>query len=978
MTAVPLLAAVLTCAGACHAAGSWGFETPDEAWTTPGGESGVVALPEGGHAFQIAATQPHHTRLMLRGSADTPDFVATLRIKFLDWTGEPPAVYVYGRSGPEGFRGLVVRGAAAGGMAYYGQGKPGANFGEASADGQDGNGWLWVKLACYGDLLQGSIWAQGQPEPGWQIRGEASGQASGEFGVGVWTSPRTPSTARVLVDDISFRPILAEDVVALGIRTRNRAPLRLEGLPDVGSFECGTDVGLATPASVVTFDRATGELTHIVDRDSGQDFVAPQQYRALFSVALVQPEGRRRLTVDSGQFQRVAVSRDGERALRLSFSGLPGEPLRAEVGARIGEDGLIHLRLAVRDPGRWAASAAQFPLFACPAKLSEDPGDDHIILPGFGLSDGAELPAPGTTNMVRGGDYPGAVCVQFTAYYGARSGLYWATYDPAGNAKRWELRTLAGRSVEMPITHLQPEVVGADLAPDYDTVLGTFRGDWRDAADIYKRWAVGQPWCRRRLSEREDIAVFLKEGTGGVVQGIPNERERPGVALEAIERAPQMMAEYRNRTGLAHMLYIPYGWENRGTWVGINYLPANPSDDAWRTLNEQLRAQGDRTAFLTSGFWWVVKRQKTGSGPAFDDTADFEQRQGMVVHNPDGTPWKQDSYNLTASHGDWRGLSVKLCHGSQTARSTMRDIFLNVARLGTPLVSFDQEIGGGQNVPCYSGSHGHPPGWGQWMWTGFRDLCAEILAQGKPIQPELGMFMENTSEVAIPYMATYWSRQFGVIDHGAPGARGMGLFSYLYHEYVTAIGAACVQGQGDGRPSAEMRCAALANNLTRGLIPVPFLQDVPLEPMDEWHRKVSTAFFSFCQPYARFPEYLTLGQTVRPLAVTCQPTQVGYFVTDPTVEPTRPGGPRLREVKLELPAVQAGSYRAVDGSLGTVIVNITGGPQEARVRLPQGAWREFTLFFAQREVQETWTQPPADGTVAVQLEPYGTRMLVAR
>lgn len=973
-----LAVAVLACAGAWPAAGSWGFETADDSWTLPGGESGIVALPEGGHAFQIVATQPHHTRLMLRGSADTPDFVATLRLKFLEWTGELPAVYVYGRSGAEGFRGLAVRGTTAAGMAYYGQGKPGVNFGEAFADAGDGSGWLWVRLACYGDLVMGSIWSQGQAEPGWQIRGEASGQARGEFGVGAWTSPRTPSTAKVLVDDISFRPITAADVEAFGIRTRNRAPLSCDGLPAEGSFERGEDVGLATPTSIVTFNRATGELSHILDRETGQDFVAPQQYRPLFSVSLLQPQGRRRLTVDAGQFGRVETAREGNRALKLSFAGLPGHSLRAEVSARIGEDGLIHLRFAAREPGPWAATAAQFPLFACPPKLSENPDDDHIILPGFGLSDGAELPAPGTTNMVRGGDYPGTVCVQFTAYYGALSGLYWATYDPAGFPKYWELKTVSDRSVEMPVTHLHPEVVGADLDLNYDTVLCTFRGDWRDAAAIYKRWAVNQPWCRRRLSDRSDIAAFLKEGAGGVVQGIPNEREKPGVALQAIERAPQMMAEYRRRTGLAHMLYVPYGWENRGTWAGINYFPANPSDDAWRQLNEQLRAQGDRTAFLTSGFWWVVKRQKTGSGPAFDDTADFERRQEMVVRNPDGTPWEQDNYNLTGAQGNWRGLSVKLCHGSEAARNTMRDIFLNVARLGTPLVSFDQEIGGGQNVPCYSAVHGHPPGWGQWMWIGFRDVCEAILTQGKRVEPELGLFMENTSELAIPYMATYWSRQFGVIHHGAKGARGIGLFSYLYHEYVTAIGAACVQGQGDGRPSAEMRCAALANNLTRGLIPVPFSQDVPLEPSDEWHRKVSTAFFSFCQPYAHFAEYLTLGETLRPPEIACQPTWVGYFVSDPTIEPTRPDGPRLRELKLQLPAVQAGSFRAADGSLGTVVVNITDSPQEARLRIGRGAWRELTLFSARREALQTWSQPPADGVVTVQLEPFGTRMLVAR
>jgi hypothetical protein len=61
-----------------------------------------------------------------------------------------------------------------------------------------------------------------------------------------------------------------------------------------------------------------------------------------------------------------------------------------------------------------------------------------------------------------------------------------------------------------------------------------------------------------------------------------------------------------------------------------------------------------------------------------------------------------------------------------------------------------------------------------------------------------------------------------------------------------------------------------------------------------------------------------------------------------------------------------------------VLVNITDGPQTAQVHLPQGAWRQFTLYTAQREAQQSWAQPPADGVIPVALEPYGTRFLVGR
>ena len=211
--------------------------------------------------------------------------------------------------------------------------------------------------------------------------------------------------------------------------------------------------------------------------------------------------------------------------------------------------------------------------------------------------------------------------------------------------------------------------------------------------------------------------------------------------------------------------------------------------------------------------------------------------------------------------------------------------------------------------------------------------------------------------MAIPVMATYWSRQFGEVDHGLVGARGIGLFSYLYHEYVTAIGAACVQGQGPlgTRASAELRCFVLANNLTRGLIPGPFITDVTPDAKDEWHKTVSQAYFAFCKPYAKFPEYLLLGITRRPPVVQCAEQEVWFYRQDARGEPLKKGGPRVLKTTMKLPAVTAGSFEAEDGSVGTILVNTTPLPQQATVKP---------------------TDSPAE--MIVSLEPFGTRMLIHR
>ncbi len=959
---------------------TWDFESKLDGWSEPGGGSGVVADPDdpANHVYKIIATRPHHTRLVFGPSRRSPNFLATCRFRVLKRQGEGVSVYLYGRSTGGRFRGLTIDKTQARGFCWRGRDKANPSFGRVGGPARAMDGaWVHATLACYGDHLFAKVWAAGSPEPPWQIAGQAPDPQAGAFAIGVWTSPQTPCQAEVLIDDVTFRPLTEADLAGLRLRVRPRQRLDPKiAPPGRGAFKTPAAVGVATETTIVAFDPETGELAHVVHRRTGRDSIFPSVFRPLFDLRLTQPDAGKAQETSSAAFRTVAAQTTNDGGVRLSFADHTSLPLSAEVTAGPCDDSIVRLRLTVRNRSDWAIASIGFPQAAWPGRLGEDGADDRLILPWLG---GSILPNPGEWSQSRSALYPGLAFAQFTALYDKTAGVYLAAHDPDGHCKRWDFRTRREALVVMDLVHLRPEVPAKEVTIPYDVVLGTFTGDWRDAADIYKRWARRQPWCRKTLAERDEVPQFLKRGAGVLITGIQNEAGYTEKMGRDLERLPELVASYRQRTELASVIFVPYGWENRGTWAGINYLPAVPSNDAWKRANAALRAQGDRTAFMTSGLWWVVKRQQTRSGPAFDDTTDFERRKEMVIHKADGGVWQQDNYDKTKTFGSWRGLSVKLCHGSAAARDTMRRTFVDIARLGTALISFDQEIGGGQHVGCYASAHGHPPGFGRWMWTDFRDLCQQILEEGKPIQPELGLFLENTSELAIPWMATYWSRQFGEVDHGAIGARGIGLFSYLYHEYVTAIGAACVQGQGarGTRPSASLRCKVLANNLTRGLIPGPFLHDVPLETDDPWRSQVARAYFSFCRPYARFPEYLVLGATRRPPKIACADTDAWFYRHSAKGQPLRPGGRKVVKVAVKLPAVTAGSFAAADGSVGTVIVNATDVPQTATLTLGTPA-ETAVLYGADRREIRKWGRLPAGHQIAVSLEPFGTRMLVTR
>lgn len=185
---------------------------------------------------------------------------------------------------------------------------------------------------------------------------------------------------------------------------------------------------------------------------------------------------------------------------------------------------------------------------------------------------------------------------------------------------------------------------------------------------------------------------------------------------------------------------------------------------------------------------------------------------------------------------------------------------------------------------------------------------------------------EQTSELAIQLSGTFWSRQFTVIDYPVFNARGVGLFSYIYHEYVTAMGAAVVQGQGlmGKQPDYLMRTTALANTLVRGLIAVPFAADVD-STNSAWHRNCSAAFFSYAAVPKYYKEWLVFGATIPPPQIVSR-NLTTWFWRGKAASPFR--------YNTTIPAVVVGAFTNRFGCQGIVLASVSPAVQSTTVTLP--------------------------------------------
>ena len=405
--------------------------------------------------------------------------------------------------------------------------------------------------------------------------------------------------------------------------------------------------------------------------------------------------------------------------------------------------------------------------------------------------------------------------------------------------------------------------------------------------------------------------------------------------------------------------------------------------------------------FLVSGSWWVTKRNVTSGGPAFDDSAELQEpsKAAMVVkmaHASNGsTIWSDDQYSVTTAKQIWRGLSVELCHGHNGSQATLAAIFDQVRELGVSIASMDQEIGGQQAAPCYDPEHNHGPGFGTYIWTGYRDIVAKVQTDSAAAGTQLGLSSEQTSELAIPWMGTYWSRQFAIVDYpnqctgktGAciePGFEGVGLFSYIYHEYATAMAAALVQGQGGKGPTrrgALFQVKAMADSLAMGLAMAPFdwmvqvnvTHEVNGYPVD-WVRTTSDAFFAYAGVMPLFREWLVFGETLRPLSLRCANVSTFYWSSSG------------KKVAYTFPAAVAGTFRAMattsdavsedDGTeqIGTVVVSASNVTQTVHIELPNAAASDAgssggsssaTLYDRNRQVLQRFATAPAEVEVVL-------------
>ena len=668
-------------------------------------------------------------------------------------------------------------------------------------------------------------------------------------------------------------------------------------------------LSLSNAFLMITLRRKTkGGFYSLVDPQTGLNFIAPSP-QPLYRLILVEPGGPEvELTsMDAEAFEVQETVSPEKSEITLTYGTHKG--LDIHVSCRVSLDAdssMSHWRISVRNNTTYGIRTIHYPVVVTPSRLDEAEED-------FFLDPGSRLMRNPHLHDIRPRDplewkpthqYPGPRSMQFSVFYNRVAGLYMAAYDGTGCVKDLGVFRL-NDDFDHSIAHHFDEQAGLDFEVPYDTVLGVFHGDWYDAADIYKAWAYRQPWCARKLTDREDVPDWIKEPRLELMTIIQGGQERihglqttPGEypigRFFPAYRAVALQKEYARIFG-APILSWMEGWEKIGAPGGpVEIFPPREGEESYKAAMADLVQEDHIPLMYLAGFHWCYKRPQIG----YDDWPRFE-REGRQMATLD----KQGELMISNNHTHMYAMGQKhyatLCTGSKDLQSLFLENFHRMMDVGAVAVQLDQQGGMLANI-CYSDQHDHPPGYGSWMTEKTGEFIRTIRGSVKERNPDATFSNEGPCEFWIQDIDFFLDRPY----HYDGKEIVVPLFQYIYHEY-----AICYSGDGIVNilhPEASLILHAKV--FTLGLLNTVAYGEEEYNIEVDPDYPVLTLLRNICRAQRTFARnYVVFGQMQKPI-----PLEVDYVEAD---------GFRGEPWEVMIPRVYHNHWKGPDGRFGTLLAN---------------------------------------------------------
>lgn len=437
-------------------------------------------------------------------------------------------------------------------------------------------------------------------------------------------------------------------------------------------------------------NKVAGDVRFLRDTGNEIDF-----WQVMFSK---ETDGRRTecMNISNRSPARRRIETDGNRTVFV-FEGidLPGEKgavdVRASVEVLPGNGGSLWT-LDVHNKSRvYAVTRTKYPILN---RVAAD-GTADVMVPSSNLGaqlyrkrDSKKLPNP------RKAQYMGYAPI-VSAFNIGDAGLYAAAHDARGYIKSFELKDEQNIAFHTPVE--DSGVLGrAGRTPGYPVCVSCYRGDWWQAARIYRSFALRQAWAAKGpICRRTDYPKAMAETPLWI-----NIHGDSKMTEDVLATAKKLFPDFA--TGLHWHLWNLPGHD-------VNYPEYFPTVPGVSNALAKCRAMGQVPMIYINGRLWDA------------DTIGWRFAQPYATVKEDGTPYIEKYVNKRE-----QGIMCPYTRQWQDVMHSLADRITG-PEIGAPALFMDQ-IGAAAPRLCYNPAHGHTLGGGTYWFEGYRKLLAKAHA----------------------------------------------------------------------------------------------------------------------------------------------------------------------------------------------------------------------------------------------------------
>ena len=356
--------------------------------------------------------------------------------------------------------------------------------------------------------------------------------------------------------------------------------------------------------------------------------------------------------------------------------------------------------------------------------------------------------------------YPGLMSLQCMALYSSdQSGFYASCNDSLAYSKDFSFALDSHNHLAYQLSNYPSLDTALDkYEPAYESVIGTFIGDWTTAALIYRDWGTKQKWCRESR---------LKKGlTPDWLEKTALWEWNRGKSVNVLDPAYDL----KKRLGLPVNVFWHW-WHGCSYDDGFpEYIPPREGKYSFITAMTSARNNGIRAiVYMNQALWGTTTKSWEKENAVL---ASAKDAGGNTISHVFNKFTNKPAAYMCMGTQFWKDKYSSLCD-SVVNRYKVNGVYMDMACL---------------SLKCYDKSHGHQIGGGNYWIENFSRITNQIrssIDQGK----ELVLAGEGCGEVWLPYLDAFLTLEMSKERYaGIGGWETIPFFQAVYHQYSITYG----------------------------------------------------------------------------------------------------------------------------------------------------------------------------------------------